>query len=119
MEVEFDRKSFQDKLANKDKMLILKFGAPWCGPCRRVEPFLSIWKDQIESNNLPIELLLVDVDDSFDVFAMLKQKKMVTSIPAILAWKKDSKEVYPDSSVIGTDEEELNHFFNWCKSNCT
>ena len=118
MEVEFTRDELAEKIANTQNMIILKFGAPWCGPCKRVDPIVAMWKSVIETNNLPIELMSINVDESFDLFAFLRSKKLVPSIPTVLAWKGTNREIYPDQSVLGTDDEHLNEFFNWCKSNC-
>ena len=56
----------------------------------------------------------VDVDESFDLFAFLKQKKMVKGIPAMLAYEKGNHSYPPDESISGTDEKDLDDFFKRC-----
>ena len=65
-------------------------------------------------NNETIHIYSVDVDDCFDVYAFLKQKKMVSGIPALLAYKKGNTFFAPDASVSGTNETDINNFFNTC-----
>ncbi len=56
----------------------------------------------------------VGVDDCFDLYAYLKQKKMVSGIPAMLAYKKGNESYAPDASVSVIDETQLKQFFDEC-----
>jgi hypothetical protein len=53
----------------------------------------------------------VDVDESFDLYAYLKTKKMLNGIPAILAYYKGNTSYASDSCVIGANLDEINTFF--------
>lgn len=97
-------------------VLILKFGAEWCGPCKRIQPLLHFWMNQSRSNILFGE---IDVDDNIDLYMALKRHKMIGSIPALLAFHgdkvRDPKQWFiPDDSVVGSDEGPLKAFLDRC-----
>ena len=56
----------------------------------------------------------IDVDESFELYATLKQKKMVSGIPAILCWYKGNETIIPDDSTIGADVEQIKLLFLRC-----
>jgi thiol-disulfide isomerase/thioredoxin len=104
----------QQKLAGL--VLVVKFGAEWCGPCKRIQPLLHFWMNQSRANIICADL---DVDDNIDLYMALKRHKMIGSIPAILAFHgdkaRDPKQWYiPDDSVIGSDEGPLKMFLDRC-----
>jgi thiol-disulfide isomerase/thioredoxin len=107
-----DRKQFHDILKNNNSF-ILKFGAEWCGPCKKIK---TLFYDLV--NTLPSDVLVgdIDVDHSFDIYAFLKSKKMVNGIPVILGYKRDNENYIPDASVTGTNINEINNFFETIKS---
>lgn len=100
-----------DILANNKGLVILKFGAEWCRPCQ-------LCKDQVYSyfNKMPENVTCydVDVDESFDLYAFLKSKRMINGIPAILAYKKGNTSFAPDLSVTGANVESITNFFTAC-----
>lgn len=58
----------------------------------------------------------VDVDDSFDLYAFLKSKRMINGIPVILAYKKGNTSFAPDLSVTGANAESITNFFTACRN---
>lgn len=107
-----DRKQFHDILVNPN-ILILKFSADWCAPCKKIK---KQFYDLVAT--LPQDILVadVDVDESFDIYAFMKSKKMVNGIPVILGYKKENETYIPDASVTGANEDDINQFFNTIKS---
>jgi len=106
------RDVFMELLKTNPGVFIFKFGAEWCGPCKKIKKFV----DKV-SLVLPVNIMYifsVDVDQCFDLYAYLKQKKMVSGIPVMLAYKAGNTTYAPDASVSGTDENELKHFFDTC-----
>jgi thioredoxin-like negative regulator of GroEL len=105
------RDAFFRLLQNNPGLIILKFGANWCGPCKVVEaPIHGFFATS------PPEVVCgdIDVDQSFDVYSFLKSKKMVNGIPVILCYKKGNQTYIPDDSVTGADLNELHQFFIRC-----
>jgi thiol-disulfide isomerase/thioredoxin len=98
-------------LKQNDGLVIVKFGAEWCGPCKRIEEQVYTAFQQMPPNVQPI---IVDVDESFEIYAFLKSKKMVKSIPTILCYEKGNLSYIPNDVVVGANSEELNIFFKEC-----
>jgi len=103
--------SFSEILKQNDGLVIVKFGAEWCGPCKRIEEQVYTAFQQMPPNVQPI---IVDVDESFEIYAFLKSKKMVKSIPTILCYEKGNLSYIPNDVVVGANSEELNIFFKEC-----
>lgn len=106
-----NRKDFHDLLCN-DKVVIIKFGAEWCKPCKKIK---SLFYNQISQLNPNILIGDIDVDESFDVYAFLKAKRMVNGIPSIIAYKKYNENYIPDLSVTGANETAIINMFNEIK----
>ena len=107
---------FYNILKKNDGVVIFKFGAEWCSPCKKIEPFVTNWFNTIQTNTDidNIQLVYVDVDESFELYAQLKTKKMIQGIPAILAYYKGNETIIVDNYVSGTNEISIDVFFNNC-----
>jgi hypothetical protein len=57
---------------------------------------------------------MIDVDESLELYGLLKQKKMVNGIPAILAYYAGNKSYIPDDSVVGANMQQIQLFFQRC-----
>ena len=107
------RNQFMELLKQNDScVLIFKFGATWCQPCKRIIPVIEHLSKQYL--NEKIILIDVDVDDSFDLFAFLKSKKMVYGVPTLLGYFPDNDHYAPDCSISGTNPGEIEAFFKQC-----
>lgn len=102
---------FYNILQNNKRAVILKFGAEWCAPCRKIENFVHTWFEYIETNHPDIQLIYIDVDESFEIYAHLKTKKMIQGIPAMLAYYPGNTSYVFDEAVSGTDENAIRLFF--------
>jgi thiol-disulfide isomerase/thioredoxin len=96
------------------QVLILKFGADWCGPCKKIAPAYQEFITQAPENIIFGD---IDVDENLDLYLALKKKKMVSGIPVFLAFfggvKRDEWFI-PDDSVVGADAVAVAQFFNRC-----
>jgi hypothetical protein len=63
-----------------------------------------------------VQCAVIDIDESFDVYAFLKSKKMVQGIPAILCYKKGNVSYAPDQVVLGADMNQVSTFFSTCRA---
>jgi thioredoxin 1 len=108
---EMSKENFVKLLVNNTGALVIKFGAEWCGPCKKIEPLVHEW-----FNKLPPSIItaVIDIDENFDIYALLKSKKQINGVPAILCYKKGNLTTIPDHIVVGTDENQINHFFEQC-----
>lgn len=103
-----DRQLFLQILNENEGIAVFKFGAEWCTPCNRIKNIIDSWSRKLPST---AKLYMVDVDDSFDLYAHLKTRKIVPAIPAILAYYKGNVSVVPDKVVLGAVTEQINQFF--------
>ena len=108
-----NRKQFLDVLGINPGLLLIKFGATWCRPCQAIRTHVDNYFQAMPDTVLCAD---VDVDTSFDVYAYLKAKKMVSGIPVILCYKKENITFVPDDSVSGSDVEDIDDFFRRCNS---
>lgn len=106
-----NRDAFMKLLQHNTGLIVLKFGAKWCGPCKTIES--AVHGFFVSS---PPEVICgdIDIDISFDVYSFLKSKKMVNGIPVILCYKKGNMTYIPDDSVTGSDPTMLHQFFARC-----
>lgn len=106
-----DRGHFADMLNSNPGIIIVKFGAEWCGPCKAIENEVKDYFSRMPDN---VQCAIIDVDESFDIYALLKQKRMINGIPAILAYNKGNLNYIPDNIIIGTNKQQLQTFFSNC-----
>lgn len=105
---ELTREQFAQLQANNPGTIIIKFGAEWCGPCKRIDPLVYDWMGKLPPT---VQGAIIDIDESFDLYALLKSKRMVNGVPVILAYRKGTVGYVPDDMVVGADENQVNAFF--------
>ena len=106
------RDEFGALLTNNNGVMLFKFGAEWCGPCKKIENLLHELFEELPEN---VSIYVLDVDDCFDLFSYLKHKKMVNGIPCILAYYRGNFSYAPDLCYSGTDNGELLRLFDQIK----
>ena len=106
------RNDLNPLLENNPGLLILKFGADWCGPCKLIEEDVNNFFNTIPNN---VQCGILDIDECFDLYAFLKSKKIINTIPAILCYKKNNLSmIAPDHIHMSSDKKELRDFINIC-----
>jgi thiol-disulfide isomerase/thioredoxin len=109
------RQDLFEALVNNKGLLIIKLGAEWCGPCRKID---FIVHENFNKMPLNATCVIVDIDESIDLYAFFKTKKMVTGIPSVLAYEEGNMQFAPDEVHIGSDKVGLQMFFKRCLEIC-
>ena len=101
---------FDEVLKSNPGLILIKFGASFCKPCQVI-------KDSVHSyfSELPDTVVCYDIDieEDDELFSMLRKKRLVSSIPTILAYQQQNTDIGPNDSVAGIHVHE---FFNRCNS---
>jgi len=65
---------------NKNSVSVVKAGATWCGPCKRIAPEVEKIYPQLSSN---IQVYHIDVDECPDIASHLRIRKLPTFLSFI------------------------------------
>jgi len=106
-----NRNEFLKLLKLNPGLVIVKLGASWCGPCKKITHLVDAF---FASSPPDVICADIDVDDSIDLYSYLKTKRMVNGIPVILMYKRGNVSFIPDDSVTGADPSALDAFFKRC-----
>lgn len=106
-----DIDKFIELLKTNPGLLIIKFGAEWCGPCKQIEKDIKATFSHMPAT---IQTAIIDIDINPKLYAFLKSKKMVNGIPVILCYKKGNLNYVPDDIVVGADRKQISMFFERC-----
>lgn len=92
-------------------IVIIKFSATWCSPCKRAAPHINS-----AIANLPntYKVYFLDIDESLEIYAYFKTKRMVSGIPSMIAWRKGNTTSIPDNMVSSSDTKQIDAFFQKC-----
>lgn len=100
--------AFQKLLIDNPGVVVLKFGAEWCGPCKKIESLVEQWFAAMPAT---VQCCKIDVDESFELYGFLKSKRRINGIPAILAYRKGNLNYIPNDMMAGADVAQVNAFF--------
>jgi thioredoxin 1 len=103
-----NREHFIRLLEKNPGLVIIKLGATWCGPCKKIKPVVDAFFASSPENVICCE---IDVDESFDLYSYFKSKKMVNGIPVILVYYKGNLNYIPDDRVVGADKNQITKLF--------
>ncbi len=99
--------------SSMSKHTLLKLSATWCKPCKILKPYAIAATNKLPTN---IECYEVDVDQSDDLYALLKKQRMVNGIPVFLFYECGNMTHIPNDSVTGLNYPSLDSFFDRCKN---
>lgn len=113
IETRDDLKNFLKETTTE--LTFIKFGATWCKPCHMIAPTINSLNDQVKKANINLNYIDLDVDQCSDLYAFMRQKKMVRGIPVIMCYKKsqynDSTFYVPTDSVTGASVPDVVNFY--------
>ena len=80
--VDANESDFNEKVieASVNKLIVVDFWAPWCGPCKQLTPVLEKIVNQSSDK---ITLVKINIDENQQIAAQLR----IQSIPTIYAFK--------------------------------
>ena len=76
-EIDFEKNVLEESV---NKLVVVDFWAPWCGPCKQLTPVLE---KVISSSPEKILLAKVNIDENQQIAAQLR----IQSIPTVFAFK--------------------------------
>lgn len=86
-----------EKLINSDKKVIINFSAKWCGPCKKMEPYLLKMQEELKGK---IALIRLDADENKSLLESMK----IEGLPVILIYE-NGKETWRNLGYLS--EEDL------------
>jgi len=94
--IEANDDSFEKEVLNEDKVVLVEFGASWCGPCKRQLPILESIASELPAT---VKVVKVDIDDAPEQVTKYK----ILSVP-VLMFFKNKKEVFTKVGLTSKDE---------------
>jgi len=107
-----DKNHFAELLKSNPGLLIIKFGAEWCGPCKMINAGVKYCFEQMPEN---VQCAIIDIDKCIDFYTFLKTNRVVNGVPVILCYKKNNTSYIPDDIIVGADKKLIVNFFERCK----
>ena len=105
------RDELENILSKNPGLVFIKFGADWCGPCKRIEPVVDKYFNSTGEN---IWCIKVDVDESVQLYANFKRFKMLNGIPALFCYTPEEEDMFPKLSCNTGDVNQVEAFFKEC-----
>ena len=122
--IDVNESDFNDKVieASENKLIVVDFWAPWCGPCKQLTPILE---KIISKSEDKVTLVKINIDDNQQIASQLR----IQSIPTVYAFKDKQivnafQGVIPESQIIEFIEkclgskinEDFTEFYNDIKN---
>ncbi len=97
---------FEDTVLKADKVVLVEFGASWCGPCQRLKPFLHKLEQEYGDR-----VKVVDVD--IDEHPTLQRRFRVGGIPHIMLFSNGEVLANPGAGAPPTYEDLKEMVVQW------
>ncbi|MFD2189196.1 thioredoxin [Pistricoccus aurantiacus] len=82
--VDVTTNNFEQEVLKADKPVLLKFWAPWCGPCKMMAPVVDEVADERSEN---LKVVSINVDDAPEIAA----EQGVRGVPTVMLFKSGAK----------------------------
>ena len=102
-----NKEEFFKLLQNNPGLILLKFGATWCNPCKAVDPVI---KDYFEKTPDKVICCILDIDDNFELYGYMKKSRVTNGIPVILCYDASNLTIMPTDSVTGSNRQLIYDF---------
>ncbi len=106
-----NKETFLNLIKDNNEKIVFKFTATWCGPCKKAAPIINQ-----NINNIPddcnISFFEIDIDESMDVYGLLKTKRMIQGVPSLVYYNSENKTIWPSEAISSSKPEDINNFFN-------
>jgi len=110
--IDVNETEFNDKVieASQNKLIVVDFWAPWCGPCKQLTPILE---KIISKSGDKVTLVKINIDENQQIAAQLR----IQSIPTVYAFKDKQivnafQGVIPENKIIEFIEKCLGSKIN-------
>ena len=77
--IEINNSNYEEEVLKSEKLVIMKFWAPWCGPCKSLAPVI----EKIADEQQHIKVCSVHVDEQSEIAT----QHGVRGIPAVIVIK--------------------------------
>lgn len=84
-----------EKLLETDKKVLVDFNAKWCGPCKKMTPYIEKMKTDLKDD---VEVISIDVDQNEE----LAQELLIESLPTLILYE-DHKIVWKNIGYISEE----------------
>lgn len=102
---------FKQILKSNPGIVIIKFGATWCGPCKHIEQDVLNLFNIMPDN---VQCVIVDIDISFDLYTFLRKNRVLNGVPVIISYNKGNVSFIPDDYVVGASKDKIEAFSMRC-----
>ena len=109
-----NRNVFLEYLKENPGIMLFKFKASWCKPCKMIQDDVDQYFQATSDNIICFD---IDIDTCRDVYTFLKSRKMINGVPTILGYVKNNETFVPDFSFSGTNKKQLQEFFHKINNN--
>jgi thioredoxin len=84
------------KLLQSDKKVLVDFNAEWCGPCKRMAPYIEKMKEELKDD---VVIISIDVDKN----EALAQELKIESLPTLILYE-NQKSIWKNIGSLSEDE---------------
>ena len=78
--IELTEGNFTKEVLESDKVMLIDFWTPWCGPCKMLSPVIEELADEYEGK---AKICKLNTDENMS----LASKYQITSIPCVILFK--------------------------------